>query len=217
MPRLILARRLLAARGARRVRRRLQPDDLHPRQRARGRGGREPPRAGRLAHGVVPRRLGRRAAGQVRPRAFPRAPDVQGHQDGASRRSSPRSWRANGGEDNAFTTYDYTAYFQSIAKDKLELVMRLEADRMQNLVLTDAEVLPEREVVREERRTRTENRPSARAGRAGERGVLSQPSLRPAGDRLDARDRGAHHRERARVLQALLHAQQRGASSLPAT
>jgi len=68
---------------------------------------------------------------------------------------------ANGGEDNAFTTADYTAYFQAIAKDKLELVMKLEADRMQNLVLTDKEVLPEREVVREERRMRTDNRPSA--------------------------------------------------------
>ena len=67
----------------------------------------------------------------------------------------------NGGTDNAMTSYDFTAYFQSIAKDKLELVMGLEADRMTNLVLTDAEVLPEREVVREERRSRTENRPSA--------------------------------------------------------
>ena len=68
---------------------------------------------------------------------------------------------ANGGEDNAFTTADYTGYHQAIAKDKLELVMKLEADRMQHLKLSDAEVLPEREVVREERRTRTDNRPSA--------------------------------------------------------
>jgi zinc protease len=68
---------------------------------------------------------------------------------------------ANGGEDNAMTSYDFTAYYQSIAKDRLELVMRMEADRMQNLVLTDAEVLPEREVVREERRSRTDNRPQS--------------------------------------------------------
>ena len=67
----------------------------------------------------------------------------------------------NGGEGNAFTTRDYTAYFQRIASDRLPLVMELEADRMQNLVLTDANVLPELQVVREERRMRTENDPSA--------------------------------------------------------
>jgi zinc protease len=63
----------------------------------------------------------------------------------------------NGGDGNAFTTQDYTAYFQRIAADRLPLVMELEADRMQNLVLTDANVLPELDVVREERRQRTEN------------------------------------------------------------
>jgi zinc protease len=67
----------------------------------------------------------------------------------------------NGGEGNAFTTRDYTAYFQRIASDRLPLVMELEADRMQNLVLTDENVLPELQVVREERRMRTENDPSA--------------------------------------------------------
>lgn len=87
---------------------------------------------------------------------------------------------ANGGEDNAFTSYDYTAYFQSISKDRLELVMRLESDRMQNLVLTDAEVLPEREVVREERRTRTENRPSSvLAEQANAAFYLNHPYGRP--------------------------------------
>ena len=49
----------------------------------------------------------------------------------------------NGGRDNAFTGQDYTAYFQEVAREKLELVMRLEADRMRGLVLTDKEVLPE--------------------------------------------------------------------------
>ncbi len=68
--------------------------------------------------------------------------------------------RANGGNDNAFTAQDYTAYFQRIMKDRLGLVMELEADRMQNLVLTDENVLPERAVVQEERRERTENEPS---------------------------------------------------------
>jgi zinc protease len=72
--------------------------------------------------------------------------------------------RSNGGEENAFTTQDYTAYFQRIAKERLELVMELEADRMQNLVLTDANVLPELQVVQEERRQRTDNNPSALLG-----------------------------------------------------
>ena len=67
----------------------------------------------------------------------------------------------NGGQENAFTSHDYTAYFQRVAKDRLELVMKIEADRMANLVLTDAEVLPERDVVLEERRSRTGNNPGA--------------------------------------------------------
>ena len=67
----------------------------------------------------------------------------------------------NGGRDNAFTAQDYTGYTQSVAKDKLGLVMRLEADRMANLVLSEAVVGPEREVVLEERRSRTDNEPSA--------------------------------------------------------
>lgn len=66
-----------------------------------------------------------------------------------------------GGQENAFTSYDYTAYFQTVAAHELETVMKLEADRMHNLVLTDAVVLPERDVVLEERRTRTDNSPSA--------------------------------------------------------
>ena len=65
----------------------------------------------------------------------------------------------NGGRDNAFTSWDYTAYFQNVAADRLELVMRMEADRMANLRLTDETVLPERDVVIEERRQRTENEP----------------------------------------------------------
>jgi len=69
--------------------------------------------------------------------------------------------RLNGGEENAFTTRDYTGYFQRIARDRLELVMELEADRMQNLALTDENVLPELQVVQEERRERTDNDPSS--------------------------------------------------------
>jgi zinc protease len=68
---------------------------------------------------------------------------------------------ANGGQDNAFTTQDYTGYFQRIAVDRLELVMRMEADRMRNLVLTEALVNPERDVVIEERNSRVENDPGS--------------------------------------------------------
>jgi len=67
----------------------------------------------------------------------------------------------NGGNDNAFTSYDFTAYFQMIAKDRLELVMELEADRMVNLDLSDEHVYPERDVILEERKQRVENEPQA--------------------------------------------------------
>jgi zinc protease len=67
----------------------------------------------------------------------------------------------NGGRDNAFTTQDYTAYFQTVAVDRLELVMKLEADRMANLQLTDAVVLPERNVILEERHMRIDNEPAS--------------------------------------------------------
>lgn len=65
----------------------------------------------------------------------------------------------NGGQDNAFTSHDYTAYFQRVARDRLELVMKMEADRMTDLALTDELVLPERDVILEERSTRTDNDP----------------------------------------------------------
>ncbi len=70
----------------------------------------------------------------------------------------------NGGQDNAFTSYDYTGYYQRVARDRLDLVMGLEADRMINIVLRDEEVLPERDVVIEERRSRTDNNPGRRLG-----------------------------------------------------
>ena len=72
--------------------------------------------------------------------------------------------KKNGGNDNAFTSQDYTAYFQSIAKDRLELAMRLEANRMQNLNLSDEVVLPERDVILEERRMRVDNNPASKLG-----------------------------------------------------
>lgn len=67
-----------------------------------------------------------------------------------------------GGEENAFTTTDYTAYFQRVAKEHLPLMMAFEADRMENLILTDEVVKPERDVVLEERRMRVDSEPSSR-------------------------------------------------------
>ena len=85
-----------------------------------------------------------------------------------------------GATDNAFTSYDYTAYFQRVAAHELETVMRLEADRMHNLVLTDDVVLPERGVVEEERLMRTDNRPSARLREQMRRALfLNHPYGRP--------------------------------------
>lgn len=68
--------------------------------------------------------------------------------------------QVNGGDDNAFTGADYTAYFQRVAANRLDAMMALEADRMQNLSLSDEVVNTERNVVLEERRQTTENDPS---------------------------------------------------------
>ncbi|HLC41568.1 MAG TPA: pitrilysin family protein [Methylomirabilota bacterium] len=65
----------------------------------------------------------------------------------------------NGGNDNAFTSQDHTGYFVNIAADKLDIVLDLEADRMQHLTLDAKEFESEREVVIEERRTRSEDNP----------------------------------------------------------
>ena len=65
----------------------------------------------------------------------------------------------NGGQENAFTSSDYTAYFQTVSVDRLEMVMEMEADRMTNLVLTEKGVETEKSVVLEERRSRTDNNP----------------------------------------------------------
>jgi zinc protease len=66
----------------------------------------------------------------------------------------------NGGRDNAYTGFDATGYHQTIAADRLELVMRMEADRMVNLRLSEEELTPERQVVLEERRMRIDNVPA---------------------------------------------------------
>lgn len=69
-----------------------------------------------------------------------------------------------GGQDNAFTTQDATAYFQRVAKEQLPKMMEMEADRMVNLRLAEKEVLTERDVILEERRSRVENNPTSLFG-----------------------------------------------------
>lgn len=68
---------------------------------------------------------------------------------------------AAGGRENAFTSRDYTAYFQQMQRDRLELSMALEADRMANLVISDELFAKELQVVMEERRLRTDDQPQA--------------------------------------------------------
>ena len=67
----------------------------------------------------------------------------------------------NGGSDNAFTSWDYTAYFQRVAADRLELMMKMESDRMRDLALTVDDIGTERDVIIEERNQRVENNPGA--------------------------------------------------------
>ena len=70
----------------------------------------------------------------------------------------------NGGEQNAFTSWDFTAYFQNVAVDRLPLMLALESDRMANLAVTVERALIERDVVLEERRERIDNSPPSRLG-----------------------------------------------------
>ena len=72
----------------------------------------------------------------------------------------------HGGRENAFTSQDYTGYYQTVASDRLESMMRHEADRMTNLTLSEEHVVAERDVVLEERRSRTDNNPSAQLSEA---------------------------------------------------
>lgn len=114
-----------------------------------------------------------------------------------------RTVARNGGEDNAFTTHDYTAFFEQIAKDRLPIVMGLEADRMANLDLSDKNVRTERDVVLEERRMRIDNDPQALLQEQMAAALnLSHPYGRPvigwAGEirhigRVEAQDFYTHH------------------------
>jgi zinc protease len=85
-----------------------------------------------------------------------------------------------GGQENAFTSSDYTGYYQRVPSEKLSSVMDFEADRMTGLVLTDAVVLPERDVILEERNQRMENNPRARLGEQMDAALfLNSPYGRP--------------------------------------
>ncbi len=114
-----------------------------------------------------------------------------------------RTVARNGGEDNAFTTHDYTAFYEQIAKDRLRLVMGLEADRMVNLDLSDANVRTERDVVLEERRMRIDNDPQSLMREQMDAALyLSHPYGRPVIGwpeevrrlgRIEAKDYYDHH------------------------
>ncbi len=85
-----------------------------------------------------------------------------------------------GGSENAFTSSDYTGYFQRTSRDRLKLMMEFESDRMTNLVLTDDVVKPELQVVLEERNSRVENNVGARLSEQMEAALyLNHPYGRP--------------------------------------
>lgn len=87
---------------------------------------------------------------------------------------------AAGGRENAFTSYDYTAYFQQVPKAALAEMMQLEADRMANLLVTESEFSQEIKVVMEERRLRTEDRPRALVAEAlNAEAFFAHPYRRP--------------------------------------
>lgn len=91
-----------------------------------------------------------------------------------------RQIAAAGGKENAFTSKDYTCYFQQLEKSRLPLAFMLEADRMANLQITDAEFAKEIEVVKEERRWRTEDKPQSRVNEQFESSVYrAHPYGRP--------------------------------------
>ena len=115
----------------------------------------------------------------------------------------------NGGRENAFTSYDYTGYYQTVALDRLELVMEMESDRMTNLVITPDELDTERRVILEERRLRVDNNPSAiLAEQANAALFMNHPYRRPIIG-LGARNQGNRTGRRAPILPALVHPQKR--------
>jgi len=78
-----------------------------------------------------------------------------------SSKDFPRIIQENGGNFNAFTSKDFTAYFENLSADRIQVALDLESDRMQNLILREEDFYTERQVVMEERRLRTEENPKA--------------------------------------------------------
>jgi zinc protease len=88
---------------------------------------------------------------------------------------------AIGGQENAFTSSDYTGFFQRVPREHLKEMMALEADRITGLVLTDAVVAPELNVVLEEQNTRVANNPNGRLGEQMDAALyLNHPYRRPS-------------------------------------
>jgi zinc protease len=114
-----------------------------------------------------------------------------------------------GGRDNAFTSRDYTAYFQIVPKAALPEMMKLEADRMANLTLDAKEFAAEIKVVMEERRLRTDDNPQALVHETLNSTHVPGPSLSPPDHRLDGRSRAHDLAGRARLVPAVVCAEQR--------
>ncbi len=116
----------------------------------------------------------------------------------------------NGGRDNAYTTFDSTGYHQTIAAERLELVMRMEADRMTNVRITEREIVPERQVILEERRMRTDNVPASLLDEAVREQLYGRhkPYAMPIIGYVDDIKRAGRQRSPG-LLSPLLRAQQR--------
>jgi hypothetical protein len=145
--------------------------------------------------------------GQSGHRAFPRTPDVQGHRRRRKRRVLPHR-RSQRRQDNAFTSWDYTGYFQRVAADRLGLMMEMEADRMRDLRFADEEVVTERSVILEERAS-ARFEPRRPVQRTDARRAVQQPSLRHPDHRLAHEMEGLDREDALDFYDAHYCAQQR--------
>ncbi|MFR8206306.1 MAG: M16 family metallopeptidase [Alphaproteobacteria bacterium] len=103
---------------------------------------------------------------------------------------------ANGAESNAFTSTDMTAYHQGLDISRLELAMFLEADRMQNLKISDKDFALERDIVFQERKQRIDNNPAAYFGEVFAPQPVAGPSVCPSGNRYAGRNFSVDQRRR---------------------
>ena len=122
-----------------------------------------------------------------------------------------RSWRATAATRTPSPAPDYTGYFQTIARDRLETVMRMEADRMTNLRPRARGGADRARRGARGALAAGRQRPGRAPRRDGQRHPVPEPSLPPADDRLAPRDGELHARGRARLLSHLVRAQQRRA------